>query len=168
MKRIVLAGALALLSALAAAPAAWACSCLPPKPPREARAEADALVAARVQAITTARDGRLLVTLRVERTFEGPESAQLVVVTSDNTAACGYPFEQGERYLVYATRYEGAFHTGLCTRTARLAEAQADLAAFDALDLLGARPRCGGPTAGAMVQGLLLALGGVFLGRRRR
>ena len=43
---------------------------------------------------------------------------------------CGYDFQIGETYLVYANNDEGAdsFFTGSCTRTRRLSDAGADLA----------------------------------------
>ena len=44
--------------------------------------------------------------------------------------SCAYPFEKGERYLVYASRYEDGFRVEGCGRTASLAEAEKDLDAL--------------------------------------
>ncbi len=50
------------------------------------------------------------------------EEGEMVVFSS-----CAYVFERGERYLVYASRYEDGLQTGACDRTAPLAEAEKDL-----------------------------------------
>ena len=46
------------------------------------------------------------------------------------SSSCAYPFEKGERYLVYASRYEDGFRVEGCGRTASLAEAEKDLDAL--------------------------------------
>jgi len=53
------------------------------------------------------------------------EEGEMVVSSS-----CAYVFERGERYLVYASRYEDGLQTGACDRTAPLAEAEKDLDAL--------------------------------------
>lgn len=59
------------------------------------------------------------------------------------SGGCAYAFVQNERYLVYASRYEDGLQTGLCDRTAPLAEAGNDL---DALGPpAGVLPETGGP-----------------------
>lgn len=45
---------------------------------------------------------------------------------------CEYHFRQGEEYIVYATRFEGELHTGVCLRNRGLGDAGEDLAAFGA------------------------------------
>ena len=67
--------------------------------------------------------------------WEGPSKKQVTVQTGLSGASCGYPFEFGESYLVYAYAGQSAPHTSLCTRTARLKAAQADMAAFERLFL---------------------------------
>jgi hypothetical protein len=44
-----------------------------------------------------------------------------------DTAACGYPFTIGTKYLVYASSDGNAYRASLCSRTARLADARNDL-----------------------------------------
>lgn len=43
------------------------------------------------------------------------------------SSSCAYVFEKGERYLIYASRYEGGLQTGACDRTTPLANAEKDL-----------------------------------------
>lgn len=45
-------------------------------------------------------------------------------------SSCAYPFERGERYLVYASRYEDGFWVEGCGRTTSLAGAGEDLRAL--------------------------------------
>ena len=42
-------------------------------------------------------------------------------------SSCAYPFERGERYLVYASRYEDGFWVEACSKTTALAGAGEDL-----------------------------------------
>ena len=46
---------------------------------------------------------------------EGSQS--LTVVTAFEYAACGYPFQLGARYVVYASSRAGELHTSICRRT---------------------------------------------------
>jgi hypothetical protein len=61
--------------------------------------------------------------LRVRETFRGALDAKTVAVTSQASIdRCGFPFEQGEEYLVFAWKDDsGALFTGLCTLTRRVA-----------------------------------------------
>src|SRR5215472_10567703 len=49
----------------------------------------------------------LKVTLTVSERFRGAAGDSLVVRTEVSTEACGYPFEVGHEYLVFANQYEG-------------------------------------------------------------
>jgi hypothetical protein len=39
------------------------------------------------------------------------------IVSAAERASCGYRFEQGRRYAVYATEHLGALRAGLCSLT---------------------------------------------------
>ena len=108
---------------------AYACSCVAPRPPLEARNEAQAVFSGTVSSVQSDASG-LLVTFDMDEIWKGPEGAQLTLATSGSSASCGYEFAQGERYLVYGFAQEGRLNTGLCTRTATLASAAEDLAAL--------------------------------------
>lgn len=67
--------------------------------------------------------------LSVAEPIAGVDEAEISVRTATDTAACGYPFEMGKSYLVYASRGpDGKFHTGICSRTRPLDAATNDLA----------------------------------------
>lgn len=158
--------ALLLLGLLAFVPVreAAACSCVPPPPPAEELARRDAVFAGTATRIRHFQDDNIAmvrVRLRVERAFKGTPGRTVEVVTPRDSATCGFPFTEGQRYLVYANAEEGGgLGTSLCSRTARLEDATEDLTAFDALDLLdgpidepGGGGRCGNPLA--MLQGMV-------------
>ncbi len=70
------------------------------------------------------------VELRVGRRFKGAEADTVTVFTAESSAACGYGFEQGGTYLIYARETDGQLSASLCSRTARIEDASADLVAL--------------------------------------
>jgi hypothetical protein len=69
---------------------------------------------------------RLYAFFFVSKTWKGPYKRDLVVSTLRSESMCGYPFEEGERYLVYASIEEWGPTTSICWRTAPVAEAAKD------------------------------------------
>ena len=69
---------------------------------------------------------RLYAFFFVSKTWKGPYKRDLVVSTLRSESMCGYPFEEGERYLVYASIEEWGPTTSICMRTAPTAEAAKD------------------------------------------
>jgi hypothetical protein len=70
--------------------------------------------------------GDLRIKFAVEESWKNVNRRKLIVITGANSAACGYGFIVGERYLVYATADEkGILYTGICSRTSPLASEQA-------------------------------------------
>lgn len=65
-------------------------------------------------------------TLTVAEQWKGTEATHIQVVTGEGGGDCGFAFQLGERYLVYATlgeagsEYEGFVYTSRCTRTKSL------------------------------------------------
>lgn len=84
------------------------------------------------------------VIFRVSEVWKGPERATLEVKTAVSDVSCGYPFDAGESYLVYAHDDGGdgdVTSASLCSSTKPLSEAGADLEALGP----GAAPP-GGPS----------------------
>lgn len=127
---LVVAAVLAPLLVVSPRPAA-ACTCLE-RTEQELAAQADvvftgtALTRREVVVPTTtapALPGHVEWTFAVEGVTKGAVAgAHQDVMTASNSAACGFDFQAGARYLVYATRQDGALTTGLCSGT-RLAAA---------------------------------------------
>ena len=71
---------------------------------------------------------------KVERSWRGPGTHTVRVITGRGGGDCGYPFERGERYLVYGQRADdGTWRTGICTRTQPAADAAIDIAFLNAM-----------------------------------
>lgn len=129
--------ALALIVAAAAAAlyqphVTYACSCMQPPSPLESRDQAAAVFAGTVNAVAPAGPGAegLLVTFDLQQSWKGPAGQQVTITTSGSSASCGIEFAPGEQYLVYGSAQDGRINASLCSRTARLADAGADLEAL--------------------------------------
>ena len=71
----------------------------------------------------------ILVTFSVSRTYRGLARATVQVETGLGAGDCGFPFEIGKQYLVFANKREsGRLETGICSGTALLEESTANLA----------------------------------------
>jgi hypothetical protein len=116
--------------ALAHAAPARACSCLQ-MPPRQVFEESDAVFEGRVLEIVP-NDNGITARLEVVQSWKGVEIERVEVRTAGDSAACGIAFEVGTSWLVYADDENGVLSTGLCSRTARIEEAEEDLAALGA------------------------------------
>jgi hypothetical protein len=77
--------------------------------------------------------GRVKVTLNVSERFRGAAGDSLVVRTELGTEACGYPFEVGHEYLVFATEFQGALTVSTCSATQPAKMAVARIAQLRAL-----------------------------------
>lgn len=125
---------------LAGARDAGACSCLPSGPPCQSFFQVQAVFAGTVKSVApTPRVPMALENVRVEfedaTPFRGVEGASHTVFTASDSAACGYTFKPGERYVVYAYRSKPGepLRTGICSRTRPIAEAGDDLLFFKSL-----------------------------------
>jgi hypothetical protein len=67
------------------------------------------------------------VTLRVSEVWKGPKRETLEVSTPRDEMSCGYPFKEGQVYLVYAYGKEEPFKVDLCSQTKPLSKADANL-----------------------------------------
>lgn len=71
-----------------------------------------------------------VVRLLVKESFRGVDVPEVEVLTGSGGGDCGFGFQIGHEYLVYADRRETdqQLVTGICTRTRSLGKAQEDLA----------------------------------------
>lgn len=120
--------------------AALACSCAAPATPADALARSSATFVGHVididksflDSLGLTRSGLHDVTFRVERAWKGALGDTVVIRTRLTGESCGYRFEIGRDYLVYATG-EPALITGICTGTRPAEGAEAELEALDQL-----------------------------------
>ncbi|HVS00951.1 MAG TPA: hypothetical protein VMW27_30300 [Thermoanaerobaculia bacterium] len=117
------------LSVLWGADAALACSCAPLPEPQQAKDQAAAVFTGTVLGITQ-EDNRRLVRLRVEESWKGAKCGEVTVTTGLGDADCGYAFQEGQTYLIYADKDRGKLTTNICSRTRPAAEAGDDLTAL--------------------------------------
>lgn len=122
----------AILAGLIAwpAPSAHACDFEAPPPPEEALEEADAVFSGEVESIEDADDRDLEATFEVDQVWKGTGNATVSVRTEPNEAECGFNFEVGESYLVYAHERSSGLGTSLYHRTSELDRADEDLEAL--------------------------------------
>lgn len=115
---------------------AFACTCAPPESPTDELERSTAVFAGKVTAleaptgkITSSADP-VEVTFRVYTVWKGPSSDTLTITTARSSISCGYEFEIGHEYLVYARDKKDDLKVSLCSRTKSLARAGGDLAAL--------------------------------------
>jgi hypothetical protein len=125
---------LAFAAALVVSSIADACSCAPPPPPKEALEAAGAVFTGKVKSVKAAGEFQLEVTFEVDRSWKWVEKGTVTLYTGNDGAICGYGFEVGKSYLVYARFIERdaekVLSTNICTRTAAVGDAKDDLAAL--------------------------------------
>jgi hypothetical protein len=111
---------------LVLAAAAQGCSCLPPA---SCRSLWEAAVVFTGKAVRTGPEGGATVAVAFEMSeaLRGALTARVEVRTAAADAMCGYPFQMGREYLVYAQQEDGRLVTGLCSGTKPLADAAGDL-----------------------------------------
>jgi hypothetical protein len=147
---VVLAGICLVLPGIVGA-----CDCVNAGPPCKAFSATPNVFTARVTRIASVRvkmpDGieypQELVQLQIERNYRGQEGKSTVeIVTGEGGGDCGFLFEEGKRYLVYAYPHPatGKLYTGICQRTRILSEAAEDLEYLAKKD---------DPTRGAGIEG---------------
>ena len=113
-----------------------ACSCAGSGSPCEAYGEASAVFTGIVTggSLIKIKDRgdeyqQLKLSFSIEENFRGVEGSVTEVITGLGYADCGFGFERGGRYLVYAYRSQEdkKLYTSICTRTRSLPEAGEDL-----------------------------------------
>lgn len=116
---------------------AFACSCTEPPPPAEAFEDADVVFSGKAVEIKKETSNQVSsaspmpVKFDVQRVWKGTAEKTITISTALSSASCGYEFEYGKTYLVYAYGDE-SLQTGLCTRTQLFADAYEDLRALGA------------------------------------
>jgi hypothetical protein len=159
-----------LLLALIPFTPAYACSCMAPGSAADALAQADAVFSGRVQSIETPGGYESLrVQIEIDKVWKGPVQAVIEVRTGRDSAGCGFTFEQGKSYLVYAYESEGSHVTNLCSRSNLLDQASEDTAALGAGTQAPAAPAAAGSVQWPLViVGVLLVMAGIVVILRRR
>ncbi len=114
-----------------------ACTCAPSIPPLKALAKADAVFSGKVDSIAKREidlgDGRKIVVAQtadvvVRQSWKGKIAGKVKVHTGGGGGDCGFPFEKGKNYLIYAIRDDkGSLTTNICMRTKLLGDAATEI-----------------------------------------
>ncbi|MEM7235597.1 MAG: hypothetical protein AAF517_25715 [Planctomycetota bacterium] len=107
-----------------------ACSCAnPPIPERALEAATAVFLGSVVSVETRPKEYMKRVTFEVLESWKGAEVDAIEVVTGRGGGDCGYPFSDGQIYLVYA-HGDKELATSICSRTRSQDRAGDDLAAL--------------------------------------
>ena len=113
-----------------------ACKCAEPGSPSEELEKFAAVFAGRVvsiehsfdpEAASYSPEDRTTVGFEVSAVWKGTVHEDMYITTPPTGGSCGFTFIDGEEYIVYA---DGGYTVGICSRTALLGQAQADLDAL--------------------------------------
>ena len=122
----------------------YACKCVVPGTPSEELEKFSAVFAGRVVSVQHSFDpdagsvvreaeDRTTVGFEVSAVWKGTVHEDMYITTPPTGGSCGFTFVEGEEYIVYGydSNYDdGGYTVGICSRTALLWQAQADLEAF--------------------------------------
>jgi len=117
MTAVLLTAMLLLSLSLIGVNKAYACSCVMPGTYAEEMEKSSHVLDATVVQKTTLKQGTTDVELSVTAVWKGEAERETHVITSDNSAACGYEFNIGTRYAVFANETDGVLHVSLCSAT---------------------------------------------------
>jgi hypothetical protein len=155
---VSIAGALVFLAPAVAFP----CSCLPSGSPCSIVGGAAVVFVgtpvAVVDAATQNGEPSVRVRFRIDEAIQNIDLKTVDVLTASDTAACGFPFETGRKYLVYASGSAGVYSVSLCSRTGLLDARRNDLELLREAAAGSVRPRLFGT-----IYRLQLQLDGFYL-----
>ena len=113
---------------------AHACSCAMPSPATEELENSDAVFIGTVDNIFSSSlygSDTLDVNFSVEKAYKGSTEAEQILKTPKDSAACGYAFTEGEKYLVFArewgTQGKDGLTVSLCSLTQTFDDASDDI-----------------------------------------
>jgi Carboxypeptidase regulatory-like domain len=123
----------------------FACDCAGSGPPCQAFWQADAIFVGQVKAkdlkarfekdgngeeLRAPGGGEARVTFTITEAFRGTTGKEVDIFTNESSS-CGYGFENGGVYIVYAYEHPkggGKLHTSICSRTQKYSESSPDIA----------------------------------------
>ena len=147
MRQVLVFLGIAIVFALASRDA-MACSCMDPGTPCESYGKAAAVFVGTVTGVheNDPFKGKDLAERRklsdsgasdwtpmaykfsVEQAYLGVTDSEIEIFTGRGAGDCGFRFETGQRYIVYAYRYKDKLNTSICTRTMPFSRATEDIA----------------------------------------
>lgn len=148
-----------------------ACSCIPPPPPADEFENSDAVFMGTVTSFKIEDSDSHLkkAKIQVHTIWKGDKALASEVFTGLGDADCGFGFEVGETFLIYAHLSEDRLFTSICSRTSHVSMATEDLDFLNEVPPIfsgGNSGCCGGKVSSGdvILAGLIL----FFLNRKTR
>ena len=127
MKKAVYISLALVLFVFASAEKAFACSCeasLEPekKQVQEAFTSSGAIFSGEVIKVNESQTDKnsLLVKFKATKLWKGELKREIIITTNKDSAMCGYGFEVGKKYLVYANGLKNDLFVDNCSRTTNM------------------------------------------------
>ena len=119
VRAVLLVAVMASSLVVIATTEALACSCIPPRPDKEAIKDAAAVFTGTMVEADVAEPGFTpgTWTFAVDSVFKGVDADRVEVTSHTQSAACGLIFKEEKRYVVFAHRENGKLQTNSCTNT---------------------------------------------------
>jgi hypothetical protein len=128
-------------------PSAHGCSCVPTPPPAQAFQVADAVLMGKVLSIKEGPSPyHVTAEIEVSKIWKGEKDFIIEILTTrDLGAMCGFYFQVGKTYLIYAYKnQDGLLETNNCTRSRSEEHAAADLVFLSSQPGVGKESACCG------------------------
>ena len=132
---VILCMVFSLLSLSIGPSTSYACDCVKPPSVEDELERSQAVFSGKVLEVNEMNKGYMKkrVLLEVVETWKGVSESQVIITTGSGGGDCGYDFQVGEEYLVYAnpsSMYgeQEELVSIICDRTTELSTAQEDLA----------------------------------------
>jgi hypothetical protein len=118
---------IAIVVAISNGQVASACSCAIQPNPATGLAASTSVFEGRVAKIESGQQNNLVI-FDVTQVWKGPISKTITVSTAANQTSCGYDFELGKQYIVYAYGSSQALGVESCGKTTTIENGTQDLA----------------------------------------
>jgi len=124
MKKTIYISLALTLFVFASAERSFACSCVASLEPdkkqvQKAFTSSSAIFSGEVLEISesSADKNSLLVKFKIAKLWKGELKREIIITTNKDSAMCGYGFEVGKKYLVYANGLKNELFVDNCSRT---------------------------------------------------
>lgn len=125
MKKAVYISLALALFVFAAAEKSFACSCAASPEPEKSQIQkaftsSSAVFSGDVVEVSESPEDKnsLLVKFKVALSWKGESKREITIITAKESSMCGYLFEVGKKYLVYANGLKNDLFVDNCSRTA--------------------------------------------------
>ena len=129
MKKVIFITLISLMFLFVSANDLFACSCVASPDPvkqqvKDSYKNSAAIFSGEIISITPKDEWTVSVKIKAEKSWKGKFSKEIIISTSKDSAMCGYNFEVGKKYLVYASGKMDSLSTTNCSRTAIFGDKQ--------------------------------------------